>query len=134
MRLRIDADRPTSPSAQLVEQVLDALARGDLEAGGRLPSVREAAAQALVNPNTVARAWRDLEALGAVEGRPGAGVFVTEEGVEIARRERRSATLASLRRAAEEALRAGHAPAAVLEELHKTLARRASGGPGRGER
>ena len=127
MRLRVDTDRPLSPSQQIVEAVLDAVASGELRAEARLPSVREAAAAALVNPNTVARAWRDLEALGVVEGRAGSGVFVTEGGPEVARRERRKATLAALRVAAEEALRAGHASETVLEETRRAIERDGEG-------
>src|SRR5438045_8856209 len=103
MDLRVDLDRAASPSQQLVEQVLDAVAAGRIAAGERLPSVREAAAQALVNPNTIARAWRDLEAIGVVRGRAGAGVFVTDEGPDVARRERRKSTMATLRVALDEA-------------------------------
>ena len=123
MRLRVDTDRPLSPSQQLVEAVLDAVAARELGAGDRLPSVREAAASALVNPNTVARAWRELESLGVVAGRAGSGVFVTGEGPEIARSERRRATLTAVRQAALEARRAGHAAETVLEEVQRALAR-----------
>lgn len=123
MRLRVDTDRSLSPSQQLIEAVLDAVAARELGAGDRLPSVREAAASALVNPNTVARAWRELEALGVVEGRTGSGVFVTREGPEIARSERRRATLTAVRHAALEARRAGHAADVVLDEVRRAIAR-----------
>jgi GntR family transcriptional regulator len=123
MRLRVDPDRPLSPSRQIVEAVLDAVAAGEWAAGDRLPSVRDAAEQALVNPNTVARAWRELEVLRVVEGRAGTGVFVTEGGPEVARRERRKATLAALRRGLDEALRSGHAPDDVRAETEKAVGR-----------
>lgn len=123
MRLTVDPDRALSPSAQLAEAVLDAIAAGELRAGDRIPSVRDAAGEALVNPNTVARAWRDLEALGVVVGKPGAGVFVTAEGPEVARRERRKATLSALRTSLDEALRSGHPAEAVREETEKAIAR-----------
>jgi GntR family transcriptional regulator len=126
VRLRVDPDRPLSPSRQIVEAVLDAVASGAWRSGDRLPSVRDAAEQALVNPNTVARAWRELEVLGVVEGRAGTGVFVTEDGPAVARRERRAATLAVLRRALDESLRSGHAPEDVREETEKAV-RRARG-------
>src|SRR5438445_358254 len=90
MDLRVDPDRPLSPSMQVVEAVLDEVASGALRAGDRLPSVRDAAVSALVNPNTIARAWRELEVLGVVEGKAGAGVFVTPLGPDVARRERRA--------------------------------------------
>jgi GntR family transcriptional regulator len=123
VRLRVDPDRPLSPSRQIVEAVLDAVASGGLARGDRLPSVRDAAEQALVNPNTVARAWRELELAGVVAGRAGTGVFVTDAGPEVARRARREATLAGLRRALDESLRSGHAPDAVREETEKAVRR-----------
>ncbi len=56
MSYRVDPHSEVPPSKQLVQQVLDAIARGDLETGDRLPSVRGMAAEALVNPNTVGKA------------------------------------------------------------------------------
>jgi GntR family transcriptional regulator len=126
VQLRVDPDRPLSPSRQIVEAVLDALASDALRAGDRLPSVRDAAEQALVNPNTVARAWRELEVLGVVEGRAGTGVFVTEDGPAVSRRERRKATLLGLRRALDDSLRSGHVPDDVRDETEKAI-RRARG-------
>jgi DNA-binding transcriptional regulator YhcF (GntR family) len=117
--LRVDPRSDVPPSRQIVEAFLDRLASGALVAGDRLPSVRALAEEALVNPNTVGKAYRDLEAAGAVEGRNGSGVFVTEEGPARARALRRTETLAAFRRAAREALRAGHA----AEALRAALAR-----------
>jgi DNA-binding transcriptional regulator YhcF (GntR family) len=61
---------------QLVEQVRRALRLGRLEPGDRLPTVREVAAEVAVNPNTVLKAYRELEHEGMVEGRPGQGTYV----------------------------------------------------------
>jgi len=108
------------PSRQLVEAALDAIASGRFEAGDCLPSVRALAAAALVNPNTAARAWRELEQLGVARGRNGAGVFVTPEGPVLARGLRRGATLAELNRAFDAALRAGH----DVHELQRLLGAR----------
>lgn len=135
MRLRVDPARPLPPSAQLVEGVLDALARGGLQAGEQLPTVRGLADEVVVNPNTVARAYRDLIALGAVEGRHGSGVFVTEKGPAIARRERRGATLLDLQRAVQSALVVGHEAAEVRAEVERLLAqgcKQSAGSPRRG--
>jgi GntR family transcriptional regulator len=104
----VDPDSDVPPSRQLVEKILDAIASGALEPGVQLPSVRSMAAQALVNHNTVARAYEALERLGATAPVNGVGVFVTLRGPEVAVEERRSKTLAALRRAVAEALRAGH--------------------------
>ena len=61
---------------QIVRQVEDAIDRGAVVAGDRLPSVRDLAVEAAVNPNTVARSYRLLEEKGLVETRRGAGTFV----------------------------------------------------------
>ena len=104
----IDPDADVPPSRQLVEAVLDAIASGELEPGSQLPSVRVMAAEAMVNHNTVARAYHELERLGATDGVNGLGVFVTLRGPEVSATERRASTLAVLRRALADALRAGH--------------------------
>ncbi len=119
----IDPHSETSPSRQLVDQVLDALSRGELDEGDRLPSVRSLATSALVNPNTVGKAYRELENLGATEGRNGSGVYVTAGGVETARRLRRTDTLEAFRKAALTALSAGHGGPS-LESLLKKLSTR----------
>jgi len=105
---RVDPHSLVPPSQQLVAAVLDAIARGELGSGDRLPSVRGLAAEALVNPNTVTKAYRDLEHLGATEGRNGSGVYVTPAGPDVARAIRSAETLAAFRDAARQAVRAGH--------------------------
>ena len=72
---------------QIVNQVKYLAACGRLEPGTQLPSVRKLADQLLVNPNTVARAYRELETEGVLNTRPGAGVFVASDGSPLARRE-----------------------------------------------
>jgi GntR family transcriptional regulator len=113
----VDPDADVPPSRQLVELVLDAIATGALEPGAQLPSVRTMAAEALVNHNTVARAYQELERLGATAPLNGVGVFVTLRGPEIAAGERRALTLATLRRAIAAALRAGH----TYEDVQRLL-------------
>jgi GntR family transcriptional regulator len=123
----VDPDADVPPSRQIVELVLDAIATGELEPGTQLPSVRSMAAQALVNHNTVARAYQELERLGATEPLNGVGVFVTLRGPEVAAGERRAATLATLRRALAAALRAGHTHAELQRLLTEaTWARRSA--------
>ena len=70
MEYRVDPQAETPPWRQLVDRVLDAVATGETRPGDRLPSVRGMAADALVNPNTVLKAYRDLERRG-VDGRLG---------------------------------------------------------------
>lgn len=63
---------------QLCDRINHQIIRGDLEPGDKLPSVREMAIQSGVNPNTVQRAYRELEGMNVVETRRGQGTFVTE--------------------------------------------------------
>jgi GntR family transcriptional regulator len=63
---------------QLVERLKHSIATGAIRAGEQLPSVRKMAEDLLINPNTVVRAYRDLESEGIVELRHGSGVFVRE--------------------------------------------------------
>lgn len=70
---------------QLAEQVRAAIARGQLAAGDRLPSVRELSRTLVVNPNTIARTYTDLEREGVLHTRPGLGVFVAAPGSELTR-------------------------------------------------
>jgi GntR family transcriptional regulator len=66
-----------APYRQLVDQVRHALGSGLLRDGDQLPSVRDVVTQITINPNTVHRAYRELEHLGIAEGRAGLGTFVT---------------------------------------------------------
>lgn len=108
MHVRVDPNSLVPPSQQLVASVLDAIASGELRPGDKLPSVRGLAADALVNPNTVAKAFRDLEHLGATAGRNGSGVYVTAAAPDVAKGLRLAETLADVRTAVQHALRAGH--------------------------
>lgn len=120
----IDPTSKIPPSRQIVEVVLDAVASGELAVGGQLPSVRGLAGLALVNHNTVARAYRDLEQLGVTEARSGLGVYVAAAGPNIARAERRAATLSRFREAAGAAIRAGHSPVALQRLLTDLITRK----------
>ncbi len=73
---RVDGRSGVPPYLQLVQQVRQALRMGVLEVGDQLPTVREVVAAVAVNPNTVLKAYRDLEREGLVEARAGQGTFV----------------------------------------------------------
>ncbi len=64
---------------QLMEQVRHAIETGALRPGEQLPSIRPLAEELVVNPNTVAKAYRELEHEGVIELRQGAGAFVTDK-------------------------------------------------------
>jgi GntR family transcriptional regulator len=122
MTFRVNLASDAPPSRQLVDQLLDRVASGALRPGDQLPSVRALAAEALVNPNTAGKTFRELELLGVVIGRNGLGVFVSDEGPAIARARRRKSTLTAFDVAANEALRAGHRAEALSERLDDAAA------------
>ena len=72
--LRPDSGVP--PYLQLVQQIRQAVRMGVLDVGDRLPTVKEVVADLAINPNTVQKAYRELEYEGLVEGRQGVGTFV----------------------------------------------------------
>ena len=73
---------------QIVNQVKYLVASGRLAPGEELPAIRVLAERLVVNPNTVARAYRELEVAGVVEKRRTAGTYVSDAGSPLARRER----------------------------------------------
>jgi GntR family transcriptional regulator len=73
---RVDGRSVIPPYLQIVQQVRQALRMGLLDVGDRLPPVREVVAATAVNPNTVLKAYRDLEREGLIEARAGHGTFV----------------------------------------------------------
>ena len=74
---------------QIIEQVKFAIANGSLSAGDRLPTVRQLAVDLSINPNTVIRAYREMEIAGVLETHQGSGTFVSEQRPEIDAIERR---------------------------------------------
>jgi len=76
IRFRVNARSAVPPYQQIAQQVRQALRMGVLTVGDQLPSVREVVAATAINPNTVLKAYRDLEREGLVEARSGHGTFV----------------------------------------------------------
>ena len=76
INFRMDGRSGVAPYLQIVRQVRQALRMGVLDVGDQLPSVREVVTAVAVNPNTVLKAYRDLEREGLVEARAGQGTFV----------------------------------------------------------
>lgn len=81
---------------QLAAQVREGVARGKLRAGERLPSVRELSRTLVVNPNTIARAYTELERDGVLHTRQGLGVFVAEPSSDLTKAARKKRLLETL--------------------------------------
>ncbi|TMQ95872.1 GntR family transcriptional regulator [Actinomadura soli] len=77
IEFHLDSDSGVSPYMQLVRQVKHALRLDLLREGEQLPTVKDVVAQLAINPNTVLKAYRELEHEGLVAPRPGLGTFVT---------------------------------------------------------
>src|SRR5579863_4551420 len=103
---------------QLVQQVHDALRLGLLEPGDRLPTAQQVVARLAINPNTVLKAYRDLEREGLVQGRPGQGTFVIGSlpGTDLAAQRRFLAAMTDL-------LRSAGLGADDIESIYRTAVR-----------
>ena len=81
MTIQLDPTRPIY--LQIMEEIKKRSARGTYKPGAQLPSVRDMAKEMEVNPNTIARVYRELENEGFIETRRGRGSFITEDGKRI---------------------------------------------------
>lgn len=120
MTIRVRPESPVPIYEQIVTQVIFAVAGGDLAPGDLVPSVRELAAELVVNPNTVARAFQELERDGVLESRRGIGMAVAAEARSacLARRKKivRDKLRDALREAASAGLSAGDVCAMVRDD------------------
>ena len=88
MLFHLQFDSPIPPYEQIVAQVIFAIASGTLEPGSLLPSVRELGPRILVHPNTVAKAYQELERLGVIVARRGKGMEVTPAATSLCQQRR----------------------------------------------
>ena len=122
MFLRLDPASPEPLFEQVVFGVKSSVAAGALAAGDRLPSVRELAKELVINPNTVARAYAELEAQGVIVRRQGSGCFVSGAASVLSERERDRRLGAHLERLVIEAFHLGFSPEDVRAALEARLA------------
>src|SRR5262249_43233001 len=108
---------------QIVEQIKRNVALGRLKPEEGLPSVRQLALELTINPNTVARAYLELEHQGVIYKRQGQGTFVSAQAVEVSRRERRKIVSALFEKAVIEAANSGMT-APDIEDICQQLIRR----------
>jgi len=106
---------------QIAQQIKTAVAMGRLQPEDPLPSVRQLAVELAVNPNTVARAYLDLEIEGVIYKRQGAGTFVSSQGVEMSKGERRRVLNELLEKALVEGVNLGLSERELREAFERTL-------------
>src|SRR5215813_1290625 len=94
-QFRLDVHSGVPVYRQIIDQVIGGIAAGTLAAGDQLPTVRQLAVDLSINPNTVIRAYRELEIRGVLETQQGTGTFVSHQKVErdAAERQRRLSQL-----------------------------------------
>jgi GntR family transcriptional regulator len=121
IEFQLDTVSGVATYLQLVQQVHDALRLGLLEPGDRLPTAQQVVAKLAINPNTVLKAYRDLEREGLVRGRPGQGTFVIRSlpGVDPVAQGRFLAAMTELLRSARSA---GLGPDDI-ESIYRTAVR-----------
>ena len=101
---------------QLIEQLERFILSGVLHAGDQLPSVRSLSLELSINPNTIQKAYTELDIRGIIYSIPGIGCFISEDAVSLVSQFKRR-KLATLKALAEELLLAD----VTAEELHKTI-------------
>ncbi len=121
MAFRVEVHSTTPPSKQIVDHLLSLIAGGEIRVEERLPSIRSLAAEVLVNPNTVAKCYRELESRGICRAKNGSGVYVTDAGPRLAR----AAVIETCRReilaSVARALQAGQTVDDILQIVRNAL-------------
>ena len=120
-RFRLDGSSGVPPYLQLVHQVRQSLLLGYLREGDRLPTVKDVAGDLAINPNTVVKAYRQLEHEGLAGGRPGQGTFITATSSPALPEEKQAlrASLEKWLRVAEEAGLSDEELRAVAEDARR---------------
>jgi GntR family transcriptional regulator len=117
MLLEVHDKSPVPIYEQIVSQVILAIASDGLAVGEIIPSVRELAQRVLAHPNTVARAYQELERRGVLSARRGVGMEVTPDAPRLCREQRQEIVRAQVR----DALRSAVAGAMTPEEIRQLV-------------
>jgi GntR family transcriptional regulator len=114
MTLHVDTSSRLPIYQQLAQQIREAIARGELPPETGLPSVRQLSRELVVNPNTVARAYTELEREGLLVSRPGRGIYVAQPRNDLTRAARDRRLTEQLDRWLTEAVHLGYSAEEVL--------------------
>ncbi len=123
MELRIETSGREPIYRQLARQIREAIATGDLAGEEKLPSVRELSRTLVLNPNTIARVYTELEREGILCTRPGQGVYVARPRMELTKKARRDRLLTTLDRFLTEAVHLGFAANDVTQMVAERVGR-----------
>jgi GntR family transcriptional regulator len=123
VELRIDTSDGTPIYLQIIDQIKRSVALGRLKPEDPLPSVRQLALDLTINPNTVARAYLELEHEGVIYKRQGQGTYVSAEALETSRRERNRIVTALFEKAIVEGLQFGMSASEIAEAYRQSMRR-----------
>jgi GntR family transcriptional regulator len=115
---RLDLHSGVPSYRQIIDQVMGGIAAGTLQGGDQLPTVRQVAVDLSINPNTVVRAYRELEIRGTLETQQGTGTFVSHKKVKRDEVERQRQLNQIVSDFAARAGAAGFTIEELLEQLH----------------
>jgi GntR family transcriptional regulator len=119
--INVDPSNHVPIFRQIVQQIKTGVAMGRLQPEDPLPSVRQLAVELAVNPNTVARAYLDLEIEGVIYKRQGAGTFISGQGVRVSKNERRRVLRELFEKALVEGLNLGMEEKELRETFERVL-------------
>jgi len=121
MEFQVDPTTRVPIYRQLMDQIRLAVARGRLKPGSRLPSVRVLSRELVVNPNTIARVYTELEREGVLNTRPGMGVFVAEPQADLSAAARRQRLAEIIDAFLTDAVHLGYSADEVLSAVAKRI-------------
>jgi GntR family transcriptional regulator len=133
MQFQCDTTSRTPIYRQLIEQVRAGVAKGRLQPGERLPSVRQLSRELVVNPNTIARAYTELERDGTLVTQQGRGVFVAEPRNDLTKRARQKQLEEAIEQLIVDGIHLGFSEEEFLTLLHKRMEQFAFASPAKSE-
>lgn len=120
MKINVDTTSPLPIYAQVMDQIRRGIAVGTLGPGDQLPTVRQLAVDLRINPNTVARVYKELEREGLIATRQGSGTFVAAEQPIVSDEQRREELKRVARSAIAEAVMLGFTQSELVQEILET--------------
>ena len=118
VEFRLDLHSGVPVYRQIIDQVMGRMAAGSLAPGDQLPTVRQVAVDLEINPNTVQRAYREMEIRGVLETQQGTGTFISQQKVKRDEVERRRQLSQLVTEFVSRAGAAGFTVKDLLEQLH----------------
>jgi GntR family transcriptional regulator len=119
MRLEVDTTSALPIYAQVMEQIRKAIAGGALGPGDQLPTVRQLAVELRINPNTVARVYKELEHQGLIATRQGSGTFVASKQPRVTDEQRSAGLRRVVRSAMGEAVMLGFTQSELVQAIRE---------------